>query len=219
LFINGYSVQIMKKIILHEEDPSLPEWNDWGTLLIDGLKLYGAILIYELPAILLLVGGYFLMFVLNIGFTFAAIPLSINSSDPSTAPLLPVFGSMLGTIGGMVVVMLGFFLILVTMVFIPPAVGNMIAKGEFSAAFRVKEWWPVFKANLSGYLLALVISLGLFSVFYMLLMVFYMTIVLCFLLPVISAAAGYVMGLIAYALFAVAYRDGTRKLAIAATPE
>jgi len=216
LFVMGYSAQVMKRIIVKDEDPEMPEWNDWGTLLLDGLKLYGAVLIYELPSLILIIGGYFLGMALNIGFSLATVPIMANSSDPSAVPILPFFGGMAGMFGGMAVAMFGIVLSFVSMVFIPPAVGNMIAKGEFSAAFRVREWWPVMKANVSGYVLTIVIAMGLFSVMYILIMVLYMTIVLCFLLPVVLGIVGFITSTITYALYAIAYRDGVHKLAAAA---
>ena len=54
----GYFGQIMKGIIIQEQDPEMPAWNDWGTLFLDGLKLLGAVIIYLLPALILGIGGY-----------------------------------------------------------------------------------------------------------------------------------------------------------------
>ncbi len=212
-FVMGYSAQIMKGIINRDEDPELPEWNDWGMLIIDGVKLYGALLIYLLPSLILIFSGYLLAFALNMGFSMASIPLIANSSDPSGLYLLPFFGSMAGTFIGFAIAILGLLLIIISQVFVPAALGNMIAKGEFSAAFRVKEWWPILKANFSGYLLTFLITMGLFSVMYLLIMVLYMTVVLCALLPIVLAIAGFLSGTITYALYAIVYRDGTRKLA------
>ncbi len=213
LFVMGYSAKIMERIIHQNEDPELPEWSDWGGLLVDGLKLYGAVFLYQLPALILIVGGYFLAFALNIGFSMATIPLMANSSDPSGLYVLPFFGSIAGTFIGFAVAILGLIFIIVLQIFVPAALGNMIAKGEFSAAFRVKEWWPILKANFSGYLITFLITMGLFSVIYLLFMLMYMTVVLCALLPVVLAGAGFIFGVITYALYAIVYRDGTRKVA------
>jgi len=214
LFINGYSARIMQNIIRADEDPSLPEWTDWGGLLLDGVKLFGVVVLYQLPALLLIVGGYFLSLALSLGFSLAVVPLA--SSDPNNIPAWPFIGSMFGSFAGIFIAVFGFMLVFVSLIFVPPAVGNMIAKGEFNAAFRVREWWPVFKANLSGYFLAVVIALGLMSVLYFVLMAFYMTVVLCALLPLVIGVTAFVVGMVTYALFAVAYRDGLRKLAVEA---
>jgi len=39
--IFGYFGQIMKSIIVKEQDPEMPAWNDWGTLFLEGIKLWG----------------------------------------------------------------------------------------------------------------------------------------------------------------------------------
>ena len=208
----GYFAQIMKRIIVQGEDPEMPEWDDWGAFFLDGIKLFGAMLIYLLPAILLIVGGYLLFFVLDFAFVFMAPAYSQSSTDMFPSAML---GSFLGMFGGIAVFMLGFVLAFITILVIPPALGNMIAKGDFGAAFRVKEWWPILKANLSGYILAVAIALGLFYLLYMLSFLFYITVVLCFVLPVALAFTFFITGTIGFSIYSVAYRDGVRKLAAA----
>jgi hypothetical protein len=206
----GYFAQIMKKVLVQEEDPEMPEWEDWGTLFSDGIKLFGVLLIYLLPAILLIVIGYLLFMVLDFSFVFMAPAYAQSSSD-----ILPtsMIGSFLGMFGGMAVFMLGFFLAFITMLITPPALGNLIAKGDFGAAFRIKEWWPVLKANLAGYLLAIAIAMGLFYLLYLLSFIIYATVVLCFLLPFALAFTFFVSGAVSFSVYSVAYRDGERKLA------
>ena len=206
----GYFGQIMKRIIVQDEDPELPEWNDWGTLFLDGIKLFGATLIYLLPALILTMGGYILFMVLDFSLAFSSTAYSQYSSNPFPMSMI---GSMVGMFGGMAVMMLGFVLAFVTIIFIPPALGNMIAKGDFGAAFRFKEWWPVLKANLSGYILAVAIAMGLFYLMYMLAMVLYATVILCFLLPFAFSFIFFISSIIGFSVYAIAYRDGMRKLA------
>jgi hypothetical protein len=90
----------------------------------------------------------------------------------------------------------------------------MIAKDNFSAAFRIGEWWPIFKSNLSGYLLALAVALGLFSMMYMLAMFLYASVILCFLLPFAFSFLVFIAGAINFSLYAVAYRDSIKKLMV-----
>ncbi|MGB8214870.1 MAG: DUF4013 domain-containing protein [Anaerolineales bacterium] len=206
----GYFAQVMQQIILKQEDPQLPEWNDWGALFRDGIKLWGAVILYLLPGLILGFGGYALFMGLDIAMAVSSTTLAQSGSLPSA---LPMFASGIGMFLGIAVMLLGFLLVYVAFIFIPPAVGNMIAKGNFGAAFRVREWWPVFKGNLTGYLLAVALALGLFSLMYMLAMVFYATIVLCCLLPFAFAFIAFILGLVGFSLFAVAYRDGMSKLA------
>ena len=207
----GYFGQMMKRIINEDEDPKLPEWTDWGNLFTDGLKLFGVSALYSLPALLMVIAGYALMFV-----PYFSMMMSVTTTSYYSAPDLdPALfaGSMFGMFGGMALIMVGFLLMLVTAVFLPPALGNMIAKNDFGAAFRIKEWWPVFKANLGGYILALALLFGLYWLLLMIVYVLYFTVVFCFLLPFAMAGIMYLLSAMSFSLYAVAYRDGVQKLA------
>ena len=206
----GYFSQIMKGIIVREADPEMPAWNDWGTLFLDGIKLFGAVIIYLLPALIMVIGGYMLFIVLDFSMVFSASALS-NSSHPLPAPMI---ASIVGMVAAMAVMMLGIAVAVATIVILPPAVGNMIAKGKFEAAFHFREWWPVLKANLGGFVLAVILSMGLFYLMYMLAIVLYATIVLCCLLPFAFAAILFISGVTGFSVYAVAYRDGVRKIAV-----
>jgi hypothetical protein len=206
----GYFGQIMKGIIVQEQDPEMPAWNDWGTLFLDGIKLFGAVIIYLLPALIMVIGGYVLFMVLDFSMVFSASALS-NSYHPSPAPMI---ASIVGMVAAMAVMMLGIAVAVATIVILPPAVGNMIAKGKFEAAFHFREWWPVLKANLGGFVLAVILSMGMFYLMYMLAIVLYATIVLCFLLPFAFVAILFISGATGFSVYAVAYRDGVRKIAV-----
>jgi hypothetical protein len=206
----GYFSRIMKGIIVRDEDPEMPEWKDWGGLFMEGLKLGGAVLIYFLPAFVLAAGGYILFMVLDLSFVVSASTAGANSSNPFSGVTL---ASGIGMLVGIAIAMVGMVLMYVTLVFIPPAIGNLIAKDDFKAAFRFKEWWPVFKANLSGYVIALALAFGIFGIMYLAVIVLYASIVLCFLVPFAISALGFVFGTLSFSLYALAYRDGVRKLA------
>jgi hypothetical protein len=201
----GYAVRVMKRVILEEEDPVLPEWTDWGSLFLDGLKVFGAMLIYQLPALALAVIGYGIMFLPIFFITAAASSSSFYESA------FPIF-IMVGNFAGMALFMLGMFLAMAAMVFMPAVLGNMIAKGNFVAAFQVKEWWPVFKANLAGSLLAIALLLGLYFGLGYAAEILVFTVVLCFLMPFAVGLIGFLMSVIMMALFAVTYRDGVKAL-------
>jgi hypothetical protein len=206
----GYFGRIMKRIILQDEDPEMPEWKDWGGLFLEGLKLGGALLIYLLPGLILAIGGYILFLVLDLSLVTASTAMAHSSSNPFPGSMLI---SIIGMFGGLAVAMIGMVLMYVTLIFVPPALGNLIAKDEFGAAFRFKEWWPVFKANLSGYLIALALALGLFSLMYILAVALYASVILCFLLPFAFCFIIFVFGSVSFSLYAIAYRDGVRTLA------
>ncbi|MEW6094837.1 MAG: DUF4013 domain-containing protein [Chloroflexota bacterium] len=207
--IYGYAGQIAKRVILQDEDPEMPEWADWGLFFSDGIKLLGASALYSLPGILTLVAGYMTMFAGNFAFMFD--PRFYTA--PETMGPEFVLGGMAAMFGGMLVIMIGFLLLAVAGLFMPPALGHLIAKGEFGAAFRVKEWWPILKANFSGFLLALVLQYGISMALIWVAYAFYFTVVLCFLMPFALVVAAFLINVIHLSLIAVTYRDGVRKLA------
>ena len=200
----------MKGIIDQELNPEIPAWNDWGTLFLDGLKLLGAVVIYLLPALLLTIGGYALFMVLDISMGISAATLA--QSSPNAFPLAMI-ASIIGMIAGMAVMLLGIALGVVTVIILPPALGNMLAKGKWEAAFHFGEWGPVLKANLGGFILAVILAMGLFYLMYMLAIVLYATIILCFLVPFAFALILFLSGATGFSVYAVAYRDGVRKMA------
>lgn len=213
ILLMGYFGQMMKRIIVHDDDPELPEWNDWGTCILDGLRMFGVLVIYALPGILVGIFGYLLIVVVGFGMNFLAVA-SANGNSTSLIPFYTgMVAALLGTFGGILAMWIGIFVFFVSMVFFEPAIGNCIAKGSFGAAFRFKEWWPVFRANLSGYLLVSTLLFGLTYALLFLVQFLYMTIVLCILLPFVVGFLGFVIGGAGYSLYAIAYRDGVRKLA------
>ena len=205
--IFGYFWRIMHQIIVKDEDPGMPEWNDWGKLFLDGIKVFGVYLIYLLPALILAIGGYVLFFVLDFSLVFSATSAGQYSSNAFPSAMI---GSAIGMFVGIAIAMLGLVLIYVTLIFIPPALGNMIEKNDFMAAFHFKEWWPLFKANLSGYAIAIAIALGLFTLMYILAVALYATVILCFLLPFALCLIFFVFGAVSSSLYAIAYRDALR---------
>jgi hypothetical protein len=205
----GYFAQIMRQVILQEEDPELPEWKDWGLLFQDGVKVAGATLIYLLPGSLCMLAGYMLFMVLDFALAFSSA--NIHPGTTSIPPAL--IGNTVGMFIGLGMVWLGLLIMLVGSVFLPPALGNLIAKDKFSAAFRIQEWWPVLKANLGGFLLAIALVLGIYSLMILAATSLYFTIILCFLLPFVFCIGLFVLGTMASSVFAVAHRDGQRLLA------
>ncbi len=202
----GYFGQIMKRIIIADEDPQLPEWNDWGVLFLDGVKILGVSLIYTLPGIILMISGYFLFLFLDFAMAFSISGPQYPSTNYSSVP-----GYLLGMFGGLLVMMVGMFLMFPASLLLPPSLGNMIARGRFGAAFKFSEWWPIFKNNFTGYLIAILLTMGLSFTMLFIFQVLYATIVLCFLLPFLLSFIGFIVGAAGFSLYAVAYRDGTRQ--------
>lgn len=82
LFVSGYQYEIMRRIIVNREEPSLPEWEDWGTLLKNGAKFWGVTLIYFLPL--------FAFFIIPFGL-FVLAGIGIGSLDESLSQTIPFF--------------------------------------------------------------------------------------------------------------------------------
>lgn len=205
LLLTGYGVQMARRMVLENTEPYLPEWNDWGGLLMDGLRVGLARFIYLLPVFVPFICGYLGMF----GFVFTGAVLEENGRVGREALefLIP-----LGFL-----VFFGFFSI--TMILAIPfslvtmAVSTHVAvKREFTAAFRFSEWWPIFRGNLSGYILGFLLLLGLGIVAGFALQIIYFTIILCFILPLVIAVYAYYASLIYEAVFAQIYREGVQKL-------
>jgi len=204
----GYAGRVAKRVITQNEDPAMPDWNDWGGLFSEGIKFLGASLLYMLPGFFMMFIGYMVMFS---GYFAMLFETEFLNTSQDLIPGL-VFGSMAGLFVGMFLMVVGMMLLLAGGVFFAPALGHMVDRGEFVSAFQVREWWPVFRANLSGFLLALVIFFGVYTALIWVAYIFYFTVVLCFLMPFAMMLASFLMIVIYFSIVAVTYRDGVRRL-------
>ncbi len=201
----GYAAQIGKRVLQSDEDPALPDWSDWELFFSDGIKAFGISLIFGLPGALTIVIGYLMILISNFIFPFPSYTSKISPE---------YFFVNMGVIWvGLLIIFIGIVFAGAGTLLAFPALGHFFTKGEFGAAFRFREWWPVFKANFSGYLLTLLIlhgvSTGLVWVAYL----FYLSIVLCILTPLALCVVAFLTSVIHFSLAAVVYRDGERKLA------
>ncbi len=207
--VMGYAGQVARRVINQEEDPQLPEWKDWGLLFSDGIKLFGAILLYLLPGILITIAG---AIILLAGYSLLWFDPGLFAISKSYSTGL-LFAGMAGSLIGMLASILGMLLYLASLLFLSPALSHMIFRDEFSAAFRVREWWPVFKVNLGGFILAMVLLLGVYAISILAIYVLYFSIILCFLVPFAMIFTTFLLVVLHFSLSAVAYRDGMSKLA------
>jgi len=200
LFVLGYFARVLRRAIADGEW-RLPEWDEWGQMLADGAKLFGVSLLYSLPAIVLMVVSYGLWFAPRF------MPFFAPTADESQVGVWVVgmFGAMAL---GWVAMGLGMLLGLVALLFLPPAMAHMVARGQFGAAFRIREWWRIVRANRAGFALAYVIVMGLAGVSYLTATTLYMTLVLCCLIPFVMVPLYIYLLMIAGAVFGEAYRTG-----------
>ncbi|MDR3573401.1 MAG: DUF4013 domain-containing protein [Anaerolineaceae bacterium] len=208
LFVAGYGLQIMRQTIQGDQ-LELPEWNDWGKLALDGIRMMGIGFLFLLPGMLVMLGGYVLYFTSSF-----AIPLMTafnqDSSGPSAA--FPLF--ILLAMGIFFLSMLvGFLLYALGGIPLPAATAHFVAKDQFAAAFRVREWWPMLRANKLGYLIAFVVVFGLFGILYFGITIAYLSIILCVFIPLLAAPISFYLALISAALFGQTYRESQELLA------
>jgi hypothetical protein len=186
----------MKRVIIDGQPPELPEWDDWGGLIKDGLRVYGAGLIYTLPAILA-----FLV-------SFAVLLVStLPAADRGTIEPWMLILWLSFPIG----FTLAMILAIPGQVFGQVAISHLVATDRFSAAFQVKELWAIFRANVGGFFLTWVISYAAsFALIFVSQFLVY-TLVFCVVYPLVIAAGTIYLALVSYALYAQVYVDALAK--------
>ncbi len=184
----------------------LPEWQDLATYLIDGFKVLGVSLVYCLPAIVLLFAGY------GVVFGSMIIPFVASGGDPDRLDPT-VFG--MSIVGGQVVLFslvgIGTILLLIGLALASPAIQHMLATGRFASAFDMRAWWPMVRTNISGWLLAFLVLLGINLVLSLMINVLVLTVILCVLLPIVAPLVQLYLTWVGAALFAEAYRVGRER--------
>ncbi|MFC2038085.1 DUF4013 domain-containing protein [Chloroflexota bacterium] len=131
--LSGYGVEILRQVVRGDLD-KLPEWDDWGALLIEGVKVIVIGLVYALPLIIVAM--------------CLGVPIGALSEDASGAS--SVLGLFLGCIT---------FLYAIAMsVVYPAAVAHYAVNDDLGAAFRFGEVFGLVSDNLSTYLITFVMS-------------------------------------------------------------
>jgi len=205
LFVSGYTLRVMRQAIEGQES-TLPAWDDWGKLITDGLRMTLVSLVYLLPAGLLFIGGWGLYMIVSFTVPFL---MSTGGSEQATSAsaglaVLAIFGSFAIMVFSM---FLGSLLLVLGAIPLPVATGHFVAQDKVGAAFRVREWWPILRANKLGYFVSWVVVMGLFAVLYYLVSLAYITVILCFFIPLLMAPIGFYLSLISAALFGQTYRE------------
>jgi len=205
VFVAGYAYQIARRIILENGEPYLPEWEDWGKLFTDGLRLAGAILVLSIP----------LIFFFFIAFLLDAIPpliLALGSSPQSST--VPSLMFPMWMLFSFIPLGLGLVSSLAMGIVSPVVIGHVVATHSWAAVFQVKEWWKVFRANLGGFLISFLVVFGVSFVAIMASEFLYFTLILCCLVPIILSCVTFYISLISYSLYGKAYRAGIQNLSV-----
>ena len=167
LALLGFGVRTARGALRGDEHP-MADWDDFGGVLLDGIKVFGVIAGYTLAAVVM---GLVLV---AIGVFWALIGQSMGS--PAV-----VATSVVGSLTSI------FFLVfaaLIAKALIPAGIVQLAATGRFTAAFRVSENVGLIRANFGNYIV-LLLSLILFA------FIADLTVLLC----LIGAIPGYFWGM------------------------
>lgn len=137
-FVMGYNAQLARNVIAGQQHP-LPEWDDLGTLFVEGLRLFAVILVYVLPIVLIA------------GLVFVPLAIFGEMGGKETQDIAGAFAGCAWC--------LIFPLTLALMVILPAALLMSVVEQRFGAAFEFAAIWSFIKDNLGNYLLAIVVYL------------------------------------------------------------
>lgn len=201
LIIFGYLAQLMRGIIIEGKEPFLPEWKNLDQMFNDGLKIMGVYLVYYMPVFILLMVGYG-------GFIVPVIFAEAFSLSPGVEIISIISGYLLGMGLMGVGMMAGFGIGLI----VPLSVCQVVARGEFKAAFQLKKIGQILKANWSGFLVSYLLFSGGAVLAYYATQFLIFTVVLCCLYPFLVAGLTAYLSVLGSALFADNYREGLEAL-------
>lgn len=195
----GYSARIAKQV-LNNEAPHMIPWDDWEGMFKNGAKMFGIRIIYSLPIFMIMVPLFIAMF------TMPILTSSMSSSELDV--FFPVF--MLIFFGSMCLIIP---ISLPLAVIIPAAEIHVVKKNEFVAGFRIREWWAILRANISGFIAAFAVYYVSSMVLTIALQIVVATLIFACLLPLVLPAIVMYILLIMYTTIAQAYKVGKEKLA------
>ncbi len=130
----GYTVDVVRNVMRGDERP-LPEWEDWGGFLSRGLKVFGATLVWALPAVLLI------------------IPLAIGSALLDQSQGAEGVGIAIVVCGSCLLLIWALFVTLLT----PAIYARIAATDRFSSAFEFGKMWAFTRDNLGNVIIAIML--------------------------------------------------------------
>ena len=141
LALGGYANEIIRRVEGQNPEP-LSDWDDLGKKFVEGLVLALAMIIYNLPILIL-------------SCLFVPFLASAGAFEGDTQTFVAAVSSGLGLLLSCLFILYGLFLS-----FIVPAIQIHYAKvGTFKSCFQVREITHFATSNLSNYILAWLIYL------------------------------------------------------------
>jgi hypothetical protein len=199
--LSGYMVRVMRRTE-SEGVLSLPAWDDWGDLILSGLKAWLVTIVYSLPLWVTMFCGYGAMVAGGLIAPFGAAEESV----------LPVIGGVALVLMGLAAFGVGMILAFPVMFLAPIALVRMVADDSLNSAFQFGEVWRELKTGFKEYIVAFLVYLALSMGASMVATLLFYTICLTCLAPFAMAAAVVYAMVMEGALFGLAYRE-TRALA------
>lgn len=132
--VTGYTVDVVRNVMNGVERP-LPEWEDWGGFFSRGVKVFGAIFVWVLPALLLI------------------IPLAIGSALMDQAQGAEGVGLAIVACGSCLVLIWSLFITLIT----PAIYVRIAATDRFASAFEFGKLWAFTRDNLGNVIVAIIL--------------------------------------------------------------
>jgi hypothetical protein len=131
--LTGYGVEVMR-MVLHGEVDRLPEWDNWGELIVDGLKVIVIGIVYALPIIIVSI----------------CLGLPIGALGENAQSLSSLFSVLLSC--------LSLLWAIVVSLALPAAIAFWLKADDLSAAFRFGEVIAFVRDNLSTYVITFLMS-------------------------------------------------------------
>lgn len=196
LLLTGYAVQIARQVF-RGEALRMVAWEDWGGMIKDGAKVFGVRIVYSLPILIL---------ILPMMLTSFALPFIASESNNADAFLAVFIGIITLTLCLVIPISI------VSALFIPAAEMHVVEKNEFSAGFRIREWWAIFRANIGGFIAAFAVYYLVSMALAIVVQILGATLILACLIPILLPAVTFYIVLVMYISIAQAYREGKVKL-------
>jgi len=142
-FAIGYMLETLRNVIAGRETP-LPEIDDFGGKLVEGLKAWVIGLVYSLPLILFAICAQ----------TGNLLPVLADNLDRDVMEVLTYVSLGMSACCGCLILLYGILMGLIT----PFALGKYAETGEFGAAFRFSELFEMLKNNIGPAFITLLVG-------------------------------------------------------------
>jgi hypothetical protein len=139
--VAGWGLEVIRRVIRREAPLLLPEWTDFGKLIVDGLLIMVIMFIYSLPSTIL--NG-----------VVQGISVMMQNNSDSEGAMVAVFTVAMVCLGCIV------FIYSMALLFIYPAIFGIFAvEGKFASAFQFGKIFAMAKAAPGAFLIALLGSI------------------------------------------------------------